>query len=163
MSERLKRHFKENRKVYIAVGATSVIVAGITFIIVRERCADMRGVSDGSSTAESSVATRSFTIMRDHSRPIRVAVGEPAQGAVGVLGEKVKIKNSTLNVVSYVSSERQGPPSWIVRCKETGDIFTSQKAASIEMGLSQAHISLHLNGKMDHVRGFTFERIAMAA
>jgi hypothetical protein len=62
-----------------------------------------------------------------------------------------------------IEANRQGPPSWVVRCKETSDIFMSQKAAAKEMGLSASHLSDHLSGGMDHVRGFTFERICMAA
>jgi hypothetical protein len=62
-----------------------------------------------------------------------------------------------------ISSRRQGAPSWVVRCLETGEIFSSQLSAAKEMNLPASELSQHLNGKMDHVRGFTFERICMAA
>ena len=68
-----------------------------------------------------------------------------------------------LNNVSFVSVPRQGPPSWIIRCVETNDIFISQASAALKMELPQSEISKHLNGVMDHVRGYHFERIAMAA
>ncbi len=68
-----------------------------------------------------------------------------------------------LNSVSFILSNRQGPPSWVVRCKETGDIFASQNSAANGMNLPANEISKHLNGVMDTVRGFTFERICMAA
>lgn len=139
-AQKIKNHFSRNREFYIYAG-----------LVV------------GSSVLSVAVAEITRSIVRDHSLPIRVAVGEPAQGAVGVLGKKVKIKDSTLNTVSYISANRQGPPSWIIRCKETGEVFVSQKAAALAMNLPMSHISLHLNGKMKHVRGFTFERIAMAA
>jgi hypothetical protein len=72
-------------------------------------------------------------------------------------------KNSTLNHVSYISAERQGPPSWVVRCLETNKLFTSQRSAAMSMDLAENHLSQHLNGLRDHVNGYHFERICMAA
>jgi hypothetical protein len=72
-------------------------------------------------------------------------------------------QNGVMNNISYISSNRSGPPSWVVRCKETGDIFTSQREAAAVMNLSASDISRHLNGLKDHVNGNTFERICMAA
>lgn len=72
-------------------------------------------------------------------------------------------ENGVINNVSYISSNRQGGPSWVVRCLETGKIFTSQRAAASGMDLSAANISQHLNGVRDNVNGYTFERICMAA
>jgi hypothetical protein len=67
------------------------------------------------------------------------------------------------NVVTVIEANRQGSPSWVVRCKETGQIFMSQKSAAEAMGLPASDISRHLNGVLDHARGYTFERICMAA
>ena len=72
-------------------------------------------------------------------------------------------KNATLNQVSYFDSLRQGPPSWVVRCLETGNVFTSQRAAAMAMELPETRLSQHLNGVTDHVGGYHFERICMAA
>lgn len=102
-----------------------------------------------------------YLIMRDEH--IRRTIGVPAQSTIGVLGENVKIKNSTLNTVSYIYADRQGPPSWVVRCLETGAIFTSQKSAALEMNIPADHLSNHLNGTRDHVNGYHFERICLAA
>jgi hypothetical protein len=105
------------------------------------------------------VATITVIVMRGvKSQPIDRGISVIAKRGISVLGKKVVLHN-----VSYISSDRQGPPSWVIRCKETGEIFTSQLAAAKEMGLSSSEISKHLNGKMDHVRGNTFERICMAA
>lgn len=131
LKEKVKQHFKKYKVAY-SCGVTAVVVAGITWLIMRD----------------------------EH---IRGAIGVPAQGAIGVLGKNVMIKDSTLNTVSYIFADRQGPPSWVVRCIETGGIFTSQKAAALEMGLMASRISEHLNGVRDHVNGYTFERICMAA
>jgi hypothetical protein len=72
-------------------------------------------------------------------------------------------KNSMLNHVSYISAERQGPPSWVVRCLETNKLFTSQRSAAIAMDLAENHLSQHLTGTREHVNGYHFERICMAA
>lgn len=77
---------------------------------------------------------------------------------IGVIAKRVVMHN-----VNYIAANRQGPPSWVVRCLETGSIFTSQNAAATEMGLSAAHLSQHLNGLRDHVSGNHFERICLAA
>src|SRR5436190_145003 len=100
-----------------------------------------------------------YCIMRGvASQPISRGISVTAERGISVLGKKVVMKN-----VSYISADRQGPPSWVVRCKETGSIFSSQNSAAIEMGLPKAELSHHLNGTMDNVRGYHFERICMAA
>lgn len=81
-----------------------------------------------------------------------------ANRGIAVVGKSVVMNN-----VSYISSNRQDSPSWVVRCIETGAIYSSQRAAAMAMDLSEQEISKHLNGVRDHVRGFTFERICMAA
>jgi hypothetical protein len=106
------------------------------------------------------VATFTSIIMRSVAsrQSIRGGISVPAQGGISVLG-----KNNVLNNVSYISSNRTGPPSWVIRCLETGDLFTSQKSAALELEIPASEISKHLNGMMDNVRGYTFERICMAA
>jgi hypothetical protein len=137
--EGIANHVKRHKVTY-SFGA-GVAVAGITCLI-------MRGV---------------------YSHHIGGTVGTPAQGTVGTLGKSdvsvraLNLLSNRPNIVTVIESGRQGPPSWVVRCKETSDIFASQKSAALAMGLPQDHISNHLNGGMDHVRGFTFERICMAA
>ena len=72
------------------------------------------------------VATGTLLIIRETiSQPISVAIGDAASGAIGVAGKKV-----VMNFVSFISSNRQGSPSWVVRCLETDEIFTSQRSAS---------------------------------
>lgn len=67
----------------------------------------------------------------------RISPGVAGTGESAVSQNIVTGKNNVLNNVSYISADRKGPPSWVVRCKETDQIFT--------------------------VRDFTFERICMAA
>jgi tyrosine-protein phosphatase YwqE len=98
-------------------------------------------------------------IMRGVAKqPISSSVTGTAGSSVTGTGKKVVISN-----VSFISSDRQGPPSWVVRCKETGNIFTSQRAASLAMEISETNISKQLNGLQTSAQGYTFERICMAA
>jgi hypothetical protein len=136
---KIKQHFERNQQAYFFGGG--VVFAGITSLIVRD------------------------TVSQCISRGIPVA----AQGGIPVLGESNAIQNvvtgkhNVLNSVSYISANRQGPPSWVVRCLDTGDVFTSQKIAAAEMGLPANELSRHLNGILDNVRGYHFERICLAA
>jgi hypothetical protein len=106
------------------------------------------------------VATFTAIIMRSVAASQHIDCGNAvvAKRGIAVLGKRVVMRN-----VSYFSADRQGPPSWVVRCKETGDIFTSQIAAAKEMGISAADLSQHLNGRKEHAQGYTFERICLAA
>lgn len=99
------------------------------------------------------------SMMRDIvQQSISRGISVTADRGISVIGKKVAMNN-----VSYISANRQGPPSWVIRCLETGAIFTSQRIAAMEMGLPENEISKHLNGLMDHVRGNHFERICLAA
>lgn len=108
------------------------------------------------------VVVAGFTciIMRDvrSFESIGRGIAVTAERGIAVLGKKVEMNN-----VSYFYSNRQGPPSWVVRCLETNDIFSSQSAASKYLGLTASELSQHLNGRKDHVLGYHFERICMAA
>lgn len=52
-------------------------------------------------------------------------------------------------------------PSWMVRCKETGKAFRSQRHAANVMGITESTLSQHLNGMRDHVHGYHYERIGI--
>ena len=106
------------------------------------------------------VAGITSCIMRGVASKQSISCGHAvaAKRGIAVLGKRVVMNN-----VSYISADRKGPPSWVVRCKETGDIFTSQRAAAIEMNLDYTKLSKHLNGMLEHANGYTFERVCMAA
>ena len=93
------------------------------------------------------------------SQHIDRGISVVADRGISVIADRSVVTNN----VSLISSRRQGAPSWVVRCVETGKIFTSQLGAATEMELPASEISKHLNGMLDHVRGYTFERICMAA
>ena len=106
-----------------------------------------------------SLAGISCLIMRGvASQPISSSVTGTAGSSVTGTGKKVVISN-----ISFISADRQGPPSWVVRCKETGSIFTSQRGAASEMGITESNISKHLNGMQETAQGYHFERICLAA
>ena len=62
-----------------------------------------------------------------------------------------------------IKANRQGPPSWVVRCIETGDVFSSQNKAAEALGISSRDISCQLNGIKPDIKGLHFERICIAA
>lgn len=92
------------------------------------------------------------------SQPISSSVTGAAGSNVIGAGKKVVMRN-----VSFISSNRQGPPSWVVRCLDTGDIFTSQRSAALALGITETNLSKHLNGLQETAEGLSFERICMAA
>jgi hypothetical protein len=144
--EKVKDHIKEHQVVYCCT-VTGVIVAGITAVIMRSR-------SD-------------FSIQRGIAVLAKRGLAVPGETSVNALevnrGGLVLGNSYALNNVSFISSNRTGSPSWVVRCLETGEIFTSQLKAASEMNVPASDISKHLNGILDHVRGYHFERICMAA
>ena len=62
-----------------------------------------------------------------------------------------------------ITSNRQGSPSWVVRCIETGDVFSSQNEAAKTLGINTSILSKQLNGLTESINGLHFERICMAA
>lgn len=131
-TDKIKQHLRDNKTHYIW-GSVTVVVAGITCVIVKGRCSSHR-------------IDRGISVVADRG--------------ISVIADRSVVKDNVFHISKH---SRRGAPSWIVRCVETGEVFSSQREAAEAMGLSQSEISKHLNGLMDHVRGFTFERIAMAA
>ena len=129
----MKKHFEENKKFYIGI-ACGVALAGITWLIVRERHAIALSPIDGLKTAEASTTVRPLSFFSNRSP-----------------------------IVTVVHSGDRGHPGFRVRNLETGDEFVSQTAAAKAFGISQSNLSNHLNGKYAHAEGLHFERIAMAA
>jgi DNA endonuclease I-HmuI-like, NUMOD-like domain len=70
------------------------------------------------------------------------------------------IFNNTNTVITDLS--RRGHPGYIVRCKETGEVFASINRAANVMGLNQANIVHFLKGRVPHVGGYTFEVLGEA-
>jgi hypothetical protein len=66
-------------------------------------------------------------------------------------------------IVTVVKANRQGPPSWIIECIETGEKALSQNAMAHLKGISRSELSNHLNGARESVNGLHYKRLAMAA
>lgn len=67
----------------------------------------------------------------------------------------------TLNYT--IKSARKEPPSWVVRCVETGQLYSSQRQAAKTLNLDKNNLSKHLNGLTDSVGELHFERVCMSA
>lgn len=135
-------HIEQHKVVYISAGV--VVLAGFTCLIMRDKDVTQR-------------IKRGIPVLAHRGIPVvdESVSNTPRQTAV--FGKTV------MNNVSYISANRQGPPSWVVRCIETGEVFTSQAKAALDLGIPANELSRHLNGAMENVRGLTFERICMAA
>jgi hypothetical protein len=78
-----------------------------------------------------------------------------------LLANKVTVRDQ--GVLLIQTFERwTGPPSWMVRCVETGRVFTSQEAAARIMDLSRGILTSHLNGQAENVGGYHFVRVGIA-
>lgn len=96
-----------------------------------------------------------------------VAKGVKVQG--GIANTSVSVNpvslfsnRMTTNVMTIIDRGTQGPPSYLVQCLETGEIWISQRAAAFANGVSQTDLSLHLNGIKDSVNNLHFERVGIA-
>lgn len=142
VSDRILAHFKKRKTLYISIGcvAIGIGIAVLTGHIMKNF--NSRGI------------------------PVTTSRGIPVTGEGSEFFANHQGGLFTKNVTNFtqtVNAYRQGPPSWVIRCLETGESFMSQNKAATAMGLSPAEISRHLNGALDDVRGYHFERICMAA
>ena len=105
------------------------------------------------------IASFTYLIMRERN----AGVLSVPDGSDGITIRPLTFLSNRTNVVTVISRGTQGPPSWVVRCKETGEIFVSQIEAARSMNIPPSILSSHLNGKFDDALGHHFERICMAA
>jgi hypothetical protein len=63
------------------------------------------------------------------------------------------------HIVNVIEREGRGHPGYLVKCLETGITYLSQTQAASDMGLSKSMLSSHLNGAVNDVNGFHFERV----
>lgn len=141
MNEKVKQHFTKHKTKYIVVGA--VVIAGITWAIVRQK----------SHISPELLGTAS---------PELLGTGE---NVISVFAPNTHIRgdNNHINLQQVISANRQGAPSWVVRCLETGEVYSSQRSAAIANGIAESDLSRHLNGIRDLSEGLHFERICLAA
>jgi hypothetical protein len=78
-----------------------------------------------------------------------------------LLANKVTVRDQSVLLIQ--TFERwTGPPSWMVRCVETGTVFTSQLAACRHMGLNPSIMSKHVRGLTESIDGYHFVRVGVA-
>jgi DNA endonuclease I-HmuI-like, NUMOD-like domain len=70
------------------------------------------------------------------------------------------IFNNTNAVITDLS--RRGHPGKIVRCNETGEVFASISRGAEVMGINRPNLTSHLNGRLPHANGYTFEVLGEA-
>ena len=78
----------------------------------------------------------------------------------------IDITNSQValgDLVYKVEANRQGPPSWVVQCLETGDVYSSQNKAAEALKISSTNISKQLNNIKSDAEGYHFRRICLSA
>jgi len=63
------------------------------------------------------------------------------------------------NILTVIQREGRGHPGYLVRCLETNDYYFSQNEVANAMSVWPSLISDHLNGKVESIHGFHFERI----
>jgi len=84
--------------------------------------------------------------------------------SIGDIHENSNVAVNLGGTLNYtIQSARKGPPSWVVRCLETGQLYSSQEKASKELGINKATLSRHLNGLLDEVNHLHFERVCLSA
>ena len=138
--ERVKHHIQDNKRSYLAFGGGVIFAAG-TMLVMRR----------------SSISLA----LRETAGPALRGTGE--NSVFSFVSPTTIAGKTTINVSQIVDAHRQGAPSWVVRCIETGETFVSQRQAALAKGLSESRLSTHLNGITENLDGLHFERICMAA
>lgn len=84
--------------------------------------------------------------------------------SIGDIHENSNVAVNLGGTLTYtIKSVRKGPPSWVVRCVETGQLYSSQRQAAKTLNLDKNNLSKHLNGLTDSVGDLHFERVCMSA
>lgn len=143
--KKMTNHFKRHRTIYITAGVCFVggaVLVGFTMPIMKKLFISPELLGTAS--------------------PELLGTGERT---VSSFNSNVKIigNQNHINLQQIISANRQGAPSWVVRCLETGEVYPSQRAAAIANGLAESDLSRHLNGIRELSEGLHFERICMAA
>jgi hypothetical protein len=97
------------------------------------------------------------------NKKLYIGIGIGAAIAVIVIRRPVSIApvfNNNNTVITDLS--RRGHPGYIVRCKETGEVFASINRTSDLMNLNYGNLVSHLKGRLPAVGGYTFEILGEA-
>ena len=127
MLNEVKAHVGRHKVAY-SVG--TVVIAGITFAIVRGRYVM---VGNAALNGSDGITVRPLSFFSN---------------------------KQMVNVVSVVEREGRGHPGYMVRCLETGVRYVTQEDAAKAIGADPTIMSRHINGIFDNAKGLHFERIA---
>ena len=106
------------------------------------------------------------------NKQIYIAVGVGIVVGAAVATTVVKrdaVKVVTLRIFSpgdnliITNLERRGHPGYLVRCLETGEVYSSINRAAKACSVNAGNLCRHLNGHLEHVKGLHFEKIGEAA
>jgi len=153
--ERIKRHFKERKDLYVGIGI-GIGITGITCLIMRGRYASVPRVLD---TAEKSVFVRP---LRDNIAQRGMGEGNAQRGLTNTVSFIFK-SPQTMKITTVLDREGRGHPGWPVRNLETKRVDLSQKAAADFFGINEGILSGHLKGKFEDANGLHFERVNLQA
>ena len=134
MIDKVKNHIQKNKNYYIVGGV--LVGAGITCLI-------MRPVVSGIPRVPTSDVPR------------------VSENVSYIQPRVLNFFSRTGDITTNIHNGERGHPGFLTRCLETGDVFKSQAKAAEAFEVSSSVMSGHLNGKLDDVGGFHFERIAV--
>jgi len=129
--EKIKNHIQDHKVAY-ACGATAVLTAGITYLVVRSNAAQGGAGGGNAQGGLTNTASRSFLI---------------------------KSPQTIIKTINVLERDGRGHPGYPIRNLETKHIEFSQKAMADYFGISEGLLSGHLNGKFPDVDGLHFERV----
>lgn len=129
---KVKEHFKRNKKVYLGLG----VDVGIGVLI--------GGVGAGTAMyLKKAPEVDNTNILQNQA----------------LLNIKPNIEQHNNYITQLV---RRGHPGNVVRCVETGEEFASQSRAAELLGISRQAIGECLKGKREHIKGLHFELVGDA-
>ena len=141
--EKLRAHWQAWRGFYIGV-AVGMVLAGITLLVVRGALRSHGLRADPMIGAETAGSTTEL-------RALPVAGGETT-GSVSF--------NNPVHTVNIYNGT-SGHPGFLTRCIETGEVFTSQRAAARAFGIHERDLGKHLNAGRELLEGLHFERLGV--
>lgn len=126
--QNVKNHVIRHKTFYISC-TVGIVSAGFTYSIMRGRHAGMQSVPD---TAEQSVFVRTLNFFSRNQNNI---------------GD---------TIVTVIERDGRGHPGYLVRCIETGEVYSSQKQVAKAYGRPDSVLSLHMRGKRQDFAGHHF-------
>jgi hypothetical protein len=132
--EKVKKHFKKNKNVYIV----GIGVAGITTLIMKGSHA---GLIDRTQRGLQDHRVHGFFLFNFKS-PVSDSFNQ--------------------TIVNCIEREGRGHPGYIVMCKETLEEFPSQVKAALNEGVSDMIMSLHIRGEIPDINGHHYKRVMAA-